>query len=250
MRATQHFDGGRTAMARAPGAVTDPAGEQLLGTGDPNRRKETYQPEMPALVGPLVHETRQRPLQKTGSASRLLHEHFLRARREIKGPIAAVDSRTMFFNSAAAGILRSVDRAALWEWASRELTERSEHTGSYVVLPSGARADHCQAIWDGKILVGAVVWLHMAEPPSPEDATAARRWATLTASERRVAEHIARGLTNREAAALLSLSPHTVDYHLRHVFQKLEVRSRVELAALTARFARPGDGEPTPKPLT
>ncbi|MCX4461302.1 LuxR C-terminal-related transcriptional regulator [Streptomyces sp. NBC_01728] len=41
------------------------------------------------------------------------------------------------------------------------------------------------------------------------------------------------------AAALLFLSPHTVDHHLRHVFQKRELRSRVELAALLTRFARP-----------
>jgi hypothetical protein len=44
-----------------------------------------------------------------------------------------------------------------------------------------------------------------------------------------VAEQVAQGLTNREAAAHLYLSPHTIDYHLRQVFQKLDVRSRVEL---------------------
>lgn len=229
------------------------AAGQFLGTIDPVRMKETYRPVMPAHAGRPVLETHQRPVQETGPTSRVLHEHFLRARRDIKGPIAAVDSRTMFVNSAAAGILRSVDRPALWEWASRELSERSEQTGSYVALPSGARADHCQAIRDGRALLGAVVWLHMDEPPQlhlPEEAMIARRWATLTASERRVAEHVARGLTNREAATLLFLSPHTVDYHLRHVFQKLELRSRVELAALLARSARPSAGEPTPRTLT
>lgn len=205
--------------------------------------KETYRPVAAAHVRRPVHEARQRPLPETGPASRVLHEHFLRARRDIKGPIAAVDSRTMFVNSSAAGMLRSVDRPALWEWASRELRERSERTGSCAVLPSGVRADHCQAIRDGKALLGAIVWLHRDEPPQPpvpQETPAARRWATLTASERRVAEHVAQGLTNREAASLLFLSPHTVDYHLRHVFQKLELRSRVELAALLAGFARPG----------
>ncbi|MET7338440.1 AAA family ATPase [Nonomuraea sp. NPDC005650] len=54
-------------------------------------------------------------------------------------------------------------------------------------------------------------------------------WAALTASELRVVRLVAQGMTNREAAAALFLSPHTVDSHLRHAFAKLGVSSRVEL---------------------
>lgn len=52
---------------------------------------------------------------------------------------------------------------------------------------------------------------------------------TLTSSELRVARLVAEGLTNREVANRLYLSPHTVDSHLRHSFNKLGVSSRVEL---------------------
>ncbi|MDR7301982.1 DNA-binding CsgD family transcriptional regulator [Haloactinomyces albus] len=55
------------------------------------------------------------------------------------------------------------------------------------------------------------------------------RWNCLTESELRVALLVADGLTNREVAARLFLSPHTVDSHLRHSFTKLGVSSRVEL---------------------
>jgi len=54
--------------------------------------------------------------------------------------------------------------------------------------------------------------------------------AGLTASERRVAELVARGNTNREAAALLLVSERTVATHLTHIYAKLGLRSRTELA--------------------
>ncbi|GAA3045611.1 helix-turn-helix transcriptional regulator [Actinokineospora globicatena] len=54
-------------------------------------------------------------------------------------------------------------------------------------------------------------------------------WASLTQSELRVVRLVAEGLTNREVASRLFLSPHTVDSHLRHSFSKLGVNSRVEL---------------------
>jgi DNA-binding CsgD family transcriptional regulator len=54
-------------------------------------------------------------------------------------------------------------------------------------------------------------------------------WESLTQSELRVVRLVAEGLTNRQVAAQLFVSPHTVDSHLRHSFSKLGVTSRVEL---------------------
>jgi DNA-binding CsgD family transcriptional regulator/DNA-binding Lrp family transcriptional regulator len=54
-------------------------------------------------------------------------------------------------------------------------------------------------------------------------------WAAMTKSELAVAELVANGLTNREIAERLFVSPHTVNTHLRHVFAKLQVHSRVDL---------------------
>ena len=53
----------------------------------------------------------------------------------------------------------------------------------------------------------------------------------LTPQELQVAMTLAEGATTREAAARLYLSPKTVEYHLRHVYDKLEVRTRDELRA-------------------
>jgi len=68
-----------------------------------------------------------------------------------------------------------------------------------------------------------------AARPSAQDG-----WAGLTASELAVIRVVADGATNRQAAERLFLSPHTVSTHLRHAFDKLGIRSRVELAVLYA----------------
>jgi DNA-binding CsgD family transcriptional regulator len=54
----------------------------------------------------------------------------------------------------------------------------------------------------------------------------------LSQAERRVADAVGQGMTNREAAASLFLSVKTVDFHLQQIYRKLAVRSRTELAVL------------------
>ncbi|GII54535.1 helix-turn-helix transcriptional regulator [Planotetraspora thailandica] len=71
-------------------------------------------------------------------------------------------------------------------------------------------------------------------------------WDSLTDTERAVVALIAKGLTNRQAAAQMFLSPHTVSAHLRHIFSKLGIASRVELARLAAErhlVESPDDGD-------
>ena len=58
----------------------------------------------------------------------------------------------------------------------------------------------------------------------------------LTAAERRVAELVASGRTNREVAAALFLGERTVASHLTHIYAKLGVRSRTELARKVQTF--------------
>ena len=52
----------------------------------------------------------------------------------------------------------------------------------------------------------------------------------LTPQELQIALLLASGKTTRETAATLFLSPKTVEYHLRHAYQKLDIHSREELA--------------------
>jgi DNA-binding CsgD family transcriptional regulator len=61
----------------------------------------------------------------------------------------------------------------------------------------------------------------------------------LTPQELQVALTLAEGATTREAAARLYVSPKTIEYHLRHVYDKLEIRSRDELRTALASDAQP-----------
>ncbi|MDE3725094.1 LuxR C-terminal-related transcriptional regulator [Nocardiopsis sp. N85] len=54
----------------------------------------------------------------------------------------------------------------------------------------------------------------------------------LTAQQQQIARLVAEGATNREVAAHMFISPRTVEHHLRGIFRKLGIRSRVDLARL------------------
>ena len=75
---------------------------------------------------------------------------------------------------------------------------------------------------------------------------ACRGRGSLTASERRVAEMAAQGLSNREIAQALFVSLRTVETHLTHAFQKLGIDSRTKLAdALRGHHDMKSRGRPT-----
>ena len=82
--------------------------------------------------------------------------------------------------------------------------------------------------------LGAVPWAERAEAELRATGETARKRdpsavEQLTPQELQVAGLVTEGLTNKEIAAQLFLSPRTVDYHLRKVFTKLGIASRTEL---------------------
>ncbi|MGY0487093.1 LuxR C-terminal-related transcriptional regulator [Streptomyces sp. WG-D5] len=95
---------------------------------------------------------------------------------------------------------------------------------------------------------GASVWAVQtaaelrATGEAPDVVETPGRLAELTPQQLRIARCVASGDTNREVARRLSVSPRTVDHHLRNVFAQLGIRSRVELARLVDRaVSLPGD---------
>jgi DNA-binding CsgD family transcriptional regulator len=85
--------------------------------------------------------------------------------------------------------------------------------------------------------VGVPPWEERAEAELRATGERARRrdpstLDQLTSQELQIAGLVADGMTNREIAARLYLSPRTIDYHLRKVFSKLGVTSRTELVRM------------------
>ncbi|MGQ4619372.1 protein kinase domain-containing protein [Nocardia sp. R7R-8] len=80
----------------------------------------------------------------------------------------------------------------------------------------------------------------------PQYRTAARGLgpsAELTTQERKVADLVAEGLTNRAIAARLSISPRTAQGHVEHILTKLGFTSRAQIAAWTVGRSRTGQTE-------
>ncbi len=69
----------------------------------------------------------------------------------------------------------------------------------------------------------------------------------LTPQELQIALLLTAGKTTRETAAALFLSPKTVEYHLRHVYQKLGIHSREQLAQTLATQTPPGSEQASPR---
>lgn len=188
----------------------------------------------------------------------LLLNEFRRARRRFRGAIVGISARTTITNPSACELLGPTDRRALRQWMQ---TTEDVPDGSEVAfdLANGltARA-RCYQVRMRRQRVGVVLHISVPAPadvrlvavegdgriagdgPSVEAAGVAAGldpalltgWAELTDSERAVAELVGRGRTNKDAARHLFMSRHTVDHHLRGVFSKLGISSRVELARL------------------
>jgi DNA-binding CsgD family transcriptional regulator len=82
--------------------------------------------------------------------------------------------------------------------------------------------------------LGAALWAERARGELAQISGRPSRRDALTATEARVAETVAAGRSNAEAARELFMSPKTVEWNLSKIYKKLHVRSRAELAAKLA----------------
>ena len=189
------------------------------------------------------------PSETTGtdssSADRLVFEGFLRLRKRYRGAIVALSERVMIANLSAGELLLPTDRDRLWTQAQLALADGCRRTEGMALSCGLSATARYRPIVAQEAIVGALVQLSvqprvLSRSPFADPCVAA--WASLTDAERAVAEVVARGLRNREAGRRVYLSPHTVDSHLRQIFRKLGINSRVELARMVGKHHRPFRG--------
>jgi ketoreductase RED2 len=160
---------------------------------------------------------------------------------------AALDELTALFASALAPEIHVRSVAPVLDPDTGRLvgavaaTSPTDHSDA-VTTPLGRRAAHdieqCLADASSDASVPATStpdeWphTHRRDPRAHRRGTTDPRfgWDSLTPAELRVAQAVGAGLTNAQAARRLFVSPHTVDYHLRQIYLKLGISSRVQLA--------------------
>jgi sigma-54 dependent transcriptional regulator, acetoin dehydrogenase operon transcriptional activator AcoR len=197
---------------------------------------------MLSYVRRIGREIEGRLLDDASAAERTLMAHFVRVRRHARGAIVSVNERTMITNAAAARLVDESDRSTLWEWGRRAVA-RGDTGVDQLRLSTGMTVTvRCEPVESATETVGVLVQLD-ARPPVPSAPRRQSRnrpkrqtfgWASLSPSQLGIAELVASGLTNQEVAARLYLSRHTIDFHLREIFSKLGIDSRVKLARLVS----------------
>jgi DNA-binding CsgD family transcriptional regulator len=195
-------------------------------------------PCLPDLVEVLV------TLGRSDEASHIVARLEATAAERDRPWAAGTAARGRAMIAAAAGNLDAAARAGEQSVVELELAGQPfEAARSLLVLGQVYRRvkqkrrarEALERARDAFAALGARLWTERAEgelrriggrTPSPFE---------LTETEASIAALVGRGLTNREAADALFLSPATVQASLKRIYQKLGVRSRTELAANLAR---------------
>jgi transcriptional regulator of acetoin/glycerol metabolism/DNA-binding CsgD family transcriptional regulator len=234
VRGDEHFSDALTGMACAGAPIFDLRSAHLLGVIDLTSLTVNASPLMLPLAIRAARDIEQQILDDAGLSERLVLHRFLQRRSGAKGPLVFLSARTMIANAAASRFVHADDEGLLRDHARRAGSGPTERLGP-VELSSGTTVTvEREALMDGGQSVGSLLRLKpmtgdRTVPSRTHDGHPAFGWESLTDTERTVTELVAQGLTNREAGERVFLSHHTVGFHLRSVFAKLGVSSRVEL---------------------
>lgn len=228
----EHFAEVFTPMACAAVPIADPQSGRLLGVIDLTCRARDVSPLMLSVARRGAREIERRLIDDASIAERVLLQHFLLRRRGAKGPLLFISDRRMITNGAADHLVSPDDAAGLWEHATRALASDRDNESELVLAGGATVAVASEPVFDGGLLLGSVLRL----TPITKRATPEKRGGGsptgltgLTHTEQSVAALATDGLTNREIAERLFMSRYTVDSHLRSIYRKLGVNSRLAL---------------------
>ena len=191
-------------------AINKDHGLQVAATASDSTELLAAVLRVPIDVVLLSHDLDNQP----GRGTQVLRE-MRSLRPEIKGVI--------LLDSSQPEVVLDCFRAG-----ARGIFSKQEHFES---LCRCIRAVHEGQIWARSVELDHVLDA-LANAPRVS-ATTHKGVELLSARERQVVQYLASGMTNREIAGALQLSPHTVKNYLFRIFDKLGVSSRTELLYLT-----------------
>jgi predicted ATPase/class 3 adenylate cyclase/DNA-binding CsgD family transcriptional regulator len=112
---------------------------------------------------------------------------------------------------------------------------QADYENSVATLRDAMGQDDFDAAWAQGAALSTEAAIAYAQRGRGERKRAATGWDALTPTERDVVRLVSEGLGNKEVGARLFISPRTVQTHLTHVYTKLGVTSRMQLAQDAAR---------------
>lgn len=234
---TEHFAEVFAGMACAASPITGPGGEPV-GVVSLACESGHATPLMQGIVKHAAGHIEQQLRADASGTERALREQFAAARRRTRGPLVLLGPATTLANPAAARMLRSADRERLWELIAPVLAGGAIPSRHLQLIDGSLVAIRYKPVGDGDRVLGALVWFkRLPARETLDEPMSASGLPSLTAAERTVADLVAEGLTNHEVAQRLALTPSAVHAHLRGVYGKLGVQSRVQLARALERSA-------------
>ena len=249
VRGREHVAEALSDVACAATPIIDPRHGRPVGVVALICRDDAATALMLSYVRRIGWEIENGLVDDASAAERALMAHFVRIRRHARGAIVSVNERTMITNAAAARIVDEADHSTLWEWVRRSIAHGETDAGELRLSTGITVAVRCEPVESATAMVGALVHLDVPLRASSAKNRPSKKkrirqnfgWASLSASQLGIAELVASGLTNQEVAARLYLSRHTIDFHLREIYSKLGIDSRVKLARLVSEH--PADQE-------
>jgi ATP/maltotriose-dependent transcriptional regulator MalT len=192
-------------------AVAAEAWDQAEVAVEGARRLAERNPKVASLAGAAAHA--QGLLSGDVEALRMAVEHYRASPRPLARAAALADTAEAEARAGRRGVAERTFAAALEEYRqhgaarpARLIEQRLRDLGG----PDGTKVEN-------------------------DDRATESPLATLTPAELRVAQLVALMKTNRQIAEELVCSPYTVDSHMRHIFRKLNVRSRGAVAVIVSR---------------
>jgi DNA-binding CsgD family transcriptional regulator len=225
----EHFAEELTAMTCAAQPITDLRSGEFIGVVDLSCAASNGSPLLVPLVRRAARDVERRLFVGVQAAERALSLRFAQERRR-RGSFVLVGQHRMMANAAAKLLVDPEDEPALREYAGAVFS-RAHRQAELVVRTGPVAVTSCERVIDHGEVVGAVIRF---DPPSDarggfDAAGPAPRRERLTSTESEVTLLVSQGMTNRQVAESLSMSPYTVDSHLRSIYRKLDVNSRVEM---------------------